>query len=145
MRYLLSLIFLLLHTLANARVLVPVEEIEQTSCSISRAVIGETVAEALPEHLTRETRADYGKIAAATGALLAKQDVPTAIVTADTALQNNWLLTGAIGGCLGVAANTEEGKKVLAEIEGATQVALEKERAVGFENLNEAEQFLVGA
>ncbi|MGL5720596.1 MAG: hypothetical protein ACRCYP_07405 [Alphaproteobacteria bacterium] len=57
------------------------------------AVIGETVAEALPESLTRETRADYGKIAAATGALLAKQDVPTAIATADTALQNNFLLS----------------------------------------------------
>ncbi|MGL4825178.1 MAG: DUF637 domain-containing protein, partial [Alphaproteobacteria bacterium] len=57
------------------------------------AVIGETVAESLPEHLTRETRADYGKIAAATGALLSKQDVPTAIVTADTALQNNFLLS----------------------------------------------------
>ncbi|MGL5720712.1 MAG: HNH endonuclease [Alphaproteobacteria bacterium] len=109
------------------------------------SVIGEVVAEALPESLTRETRADYGKIAAATGALLSKQDVPTAIATADTALQNNWLLTGAIGGGLAVAANTEEGQKVLAEIEGATQAALEKERAVGFENLNEAEQFLVGA
>ncbi|MGL5784019.1 MAG: DUF637 domain-containing protein [Alphaproteobacteria bacterium] len=57
------------------------------------AVIGETVAEALPESLTRETRADYGKIAAATGVLLSKQDVPTAIVTADTALQNNFLLS----------------------------------------------------
>ncbi|MGL4824602.1 MAG: DUF637 domain-containing protein, partial [Alphaproteobacteria bacterium] len=109
------------------------------------AVVGEVVAEALPENLTRETRADVGKIAAATGALLTKQDVPTAIVTADTALQNNWLLTGAIGGGLAVAANTEEGQKVLAEIEGATQAALEKERALGFENLNEAEQFLVGA
>ncbi|MGL5784630.1 MAG: hypothetical protein ACRCYZ_04105 [Alphaproteobacteria bacterium] len=56
------------------------------------AVVGEVVAEALPETLTRETRADYGKIAAATGALLSKQDVPTAIATADTALQNNFLL-----------------------------------------------------
>ncbi|MGL4426380.1 MAG: hypothetical protein ACRCUQ_01300, partial [Alphaproteobacteria bacterium] len=145
MRKLFFFVVILLHTLANARVLVPVEEIEQTSCGISRAVIGETVAEALPESLTREARADYGKIAAATGALLTKQDVGTALLTADTALQNNWLLTGAIGGCLGVAANTEAGKKVLAEIEGATQAALEKERAVGFENLNSAEQFLVGA
>ncbi|MGL5720167.1 MAG: DUF637 domain-containing protein, partial [Alphaproteobacteria bacterium] len=109
------------------------------------SVVGEVVAEALPEHLTRETRADYGKIAAATGALLAKQDVPTAIVTADTALQNNFLPHAAVGGGLAVAANTEEGQELLEKLDAKTQAALEKEHAVGFENLNSAEQFLVGA
>ncbi|MGL4997992.1 MAG: hypothetical protein ACRC5T_03240, partial [Cetobacterium sp.] len=65
------------------------------------------------------TRADYGKIAAATGALLSKQDVPTAIVTADTALQNNFFFFAAPA----VPAAVAVGAVVVDKVVGAAMTA----------------------
>ncbi|MGL4825547.1 MAG: hypothetical protein ACRC4G_05075, partial [Alphaproteobacteria bacterium] len=88
------------------------------------AVVGETVAEwqlgipqllenqdklrpeNLPNKEQAETAHNLARLSAATAALLTKQDVPTAIVTADTALQNNFSPHAIVGGGLAVAANT---------------------------------------
>ncbi len=55
------------------------------------AVLAETVAEALPAEMTRELRADVGKIGAALGASLMGQEVATGIFTACNALENNFM------------------------------------------------------
>lgn len=58
------------------------------------AVIAELVAEGLSEALTTQTSADLGRFAAGATALLAQQDVNTAIFAATTAVENNSKLSG---------------------------------------------------
>ncbi|MGL5720151.1 MAG: hypothetical protein ACRCYP_05105, partial [Alphaproteobacteria bacterium] len=141
MKHLLSCFFLLLHTLAFARVLMPVEEIHRiSSYAIPRgalagalgAVTSEMLAEAIAgnpkEMATRvlgevaeraalegrgfsqkdyetalkeaaEVAKNVGQIGAASVALLSRQDVGTAIHTAQTATENN-LIPGLIAGGL---------------------------------------------
>jgi len=55
------------------------------------AIVAETTAMNLPSSLAPRTRANIGRIAAGVTTLVTNQDVNTAITTATTAVENNWL------------------------------------------------------
>jgi len=83
----------LLHGVSGAvqGVILSSDPLSGAAAGATGAIVAETTAMNLPSSLAPRTRANIGRIAAGVTTLVTNQDVNTAITTATTAVENNWL------------------------------------------------------